>query len=130
MSSIIHITNKATGITYAYESFSFWDKEAKAPRTRRVYLGRVDENGNIIPKKHKPSNSQEANVSDSGTNYKRLYEQLAAENGTLKEKIQSLESELTSAHKVLLRLSKLCDSQKECIDTGLLSFEKKTKSKS
>ena len=127
MSSIIHITNKSTGIVYAYESFSYWDKEAKAPRTRRVYLGRVDENGNIIPKKQKASNAQKDNQPDSSANYKAQYEKIVAENEILKAKIQSLETELSSARKTLLRLSKLCDSQKECIDAGLLPFEKGSK---
>ena len=41
------------GQLYAYQSRSYWNKEKKAPRTRREYLGKVDENGNIIPKKIK-----------------------------------------------------------------------------
>lgn len=127
MSSIVHITNKSTGITYAYESFSYWDKEAKAPRTRRVYLGRVDENGNIIPKKNKHSNSQEVNKGETAINYKQLYEQLFSENEILKDKIHSLETELASVHKTLLHLSKLCNSQKDYLDTALLPFENNTK---
>lgn len=47
--SIVYQTNKKTGITYAYESTSFWVPELKQPRTKRKYLGKVDENGNIIP---------------------------------------------------------------------------------
>ena len=39
------------GRQYAYRSVSYWDKNKKAPRSRQEYLGRVDENGNIIPKK-------------------------------------------------------------------------------
>ena len=39
------------GQLYAYQSRSYWNKEKKAPRTKREYLGKVDENGNIIPKK-------------------------------------------------------------------------------
>lgn len=124
MSSIVHITNKSTGITYAYESFSYWDKEAKAPRTRRVYLGRVDENGNIIPKKDKTTNTKEPNQPDSTINYEKKYEQLLVENEALKVRLQSLETELSSVHKILLRLSKLCGSQKDCLDVALQSFGK------
>ena len=43
------------GQTYAYKSTSYWSKEKKGPRTRREYLGKVDEDGNIIPKKEKQS---------------------------------------------------------------------------
>ena len=36
-------TDKKTGIKYAYESISYWDKEKKQPRSTGKYLGRVDE---------------------------------------------------------------------------------------
>lgn len=48
MSSIVYCTSKS-GIKYAYQSESYWDKEKKQPRCRRKLLGRVDENGNIVP---------------------------------------------------------------------------------
>ena len=60
MSSVVYQTNKQTGITYAYESVSYWDKEKKQPRSKRKYLGRVDpETKEIIRKKDKKSNSAE-----------------------------------------------------------------------
>ena len=60
MSSIVYQTNKQTGITYAYESVSYWDKEKKQPRSKRQYLGRVDpETGDIIRKKDKKTDSAE-----------------------------------------------------------------------
>ena len=50
MSCIVYQTDKKTGIKYAYESFSYWDKEKKQPRSTRKYLGRVDEEtGEIVP---------------------------------------------------------------------------------
>lgn len=49
MSYIVH--QKVKGKTYAYEAESFWDKEKKAPRQRRRYLGVVDEEtGQILEK--------------------------------------------------------------------------------
>lgn len=60
MSSIVYQTNKQTGITYAYESVSYWDKEKKQPRSKRKYLGRVDPDTNeIIRKKDKKNHSAE-----------------------------------------------------------------------
>lgn len=51
MPSIIYKTNPATGYVYAYESTSFWDPKVKRPRSRQVYLGRVDpETKAILPK--------------------------------------------------------------------------------
>lgn len=49
MASIVHITNKQTGITYVYRSESYWDKEKKAPRNRRTLIGKIDpETGKVV----------------------------------------------------------------------------------
>jgi hypothetical protein len=42
MATIVYQTNKKTGIIYAYESISFWDKEKQQSRARRKCIGRVD----------------------------------------------------------------------------------------
>ena len=50
MAAIIHQTDKRSGITYAYESVSYWDKEKKQSRAKRTLIGRVDkETGEIVP---------------------------------------------------------------------------------
>ena len=42
--------DKRSGITYVYESVSYWDKEKKQPRSKRTLIGRLDpETGNIVP---------------------------------------------------------------------------------
>ena len=52
MGTIVY--QEKNGSRYAYESISYWDKEKKAPRTKRKYLGRVDpETGEIIKAKAK-----------------------------------------------------------------------------
>lgn len=44
--------NKKTGITYIYESESYWDKEKKQPRNKKVCIGKLDpESGEFIPSK-------------------------------------------------------------------------------
>lgn len=46
--SIVYQTDKRSGITYAYESKAYWDKEKKQSRSRRTLIGRVDpETGEI-----------------------------------------------------------------------------------
>ena len=46
--SIVYNTDKRSGITYAYESKSYWDKEKKQSRSKRTLIGRVDpETGEI-----------------------------------------------------------------------------------
>lgn len=50
MASIVYQKDKRSGITYAYESESYWDKEKKQSRAKRKLIGRVDPNtGEIIP---------------------------------------------------------------------------------
>lgn len=50
MASIIKKLNKQTGVTYVYESESYWDKEKKQPRSKRRLIGKIDEQtGEIVP---------------------------------------------------------------------------------
>ncbi len=46
---IIHQKDIRSGITYAYESISFWDKEKHQSRAHRKLIGRVSASGEIIP---------------------------------------------------------------------------------
>jgi len=48
--SVVHQLDTRSGITYAYESVSTWDKEKKQSRSKRTLIGRVDEKtGEIMP---------------------------------------------------------------------------------
>ena len=48
--SIIKQKDKRTGITYVYESKSYWDKEKRQPRSNRTLIGKIDEEtGEIVP---------------------------------------------------------------------------------
>lgn len=50
MAAIVYQTNKKTGITYAYESVSYWDKDKQQSRAKRKCIGRMDpETQKIIP---------------------------------------------------------------------------------
>jgi transposase len=82
MAAIIHQTDKRSGITYAYESISYWDKEKKQSRAKRTLIGRVDkETGEIVPtdgrnrrnnvsgKKRGPSPVQEVSRQFYGATY-------------------------------------------------------------
>ena len=60
MVSIVYQTNKKTGITYAYESISYWDKEKQQSRARRKCIGRVDPvTKEIIPTRKSSSDKVE-----------------------------------------------------------------------
>ena len=48
--AIIKQRDKRSGITYVYESVSYWDKEKKQPRSKRTLIGRLDpETGEVVP---------------------------------------------------------------------------------
>ncbi|HDS02057.1 MAG TPA: IS1634 family transposase [candidate division Zixibacteria bacterium] len=52
MSAIVFQTNKKTGVTYAYESISYWDKEKQQSRAKRKCIGKLDpDTKKIIPNK-------------------------------------------------------------------------------
>ena len=92
MASIVYQTDKKTGIKYAYESTSYWDKEKKQPRSKRKYLGKVDpETGEIIScrKEDNPIRISEENA----TEIVRLRTTIAEQE----RKITMLEVELQKA---------------------------------
>ena len=72
--AIIYNHDKRSGITYAYESKSYWDKEKKMSRSKRTLIGRVNpDTGEIVPtdgrcRKNspyaKPERSAEENIRD------------------------------------------------------------------
>lgn len=48
--AIVHQHDKRSGITYAYESISHWDKKKKQSRAKRTLIGRVDDiTGEVVP---------------------------------------------------------------------------------
>jgi hypothetical protein len=48
---LYYVPNKKNGTTYVYESTNYWDKEKKQSRSKRVCVGKLDEQGNLIPSK-------------------------------------------------------------------------------
>ncbi len=50
MPSVVYQKDKRSGITYAYESVSYWDREKQQSRAKRTLIGRLDpETGKIVP---------------------------------------------------------------------------------
>ena len=55
MPAVVYQTNKKTGVTYAYESISYWDKDKRQSRAKRKCIGQLDpETQKIIPNRKKP----------------------------------------------------------------------------
>ena len=48
--NIINVKNK-NGVTYVYESHNYWDKVKKQSRSKRVCIGKLDDQGTLIPSK-------------------------------------------------------------------------------
>ena len=48
--ALVKQLDKRSGITYVYESVSYWDREKKQPRSKRTLIGRLDpDTGEIVP---------------------------------------------------------------------------------
>ena len=45
----VYVKNKSNGTTYVYESENYWDREKKQSRSKRVCIGKLDDNGNFVP---------------------------------------------------------------------------------
>lgn len=101
--AIIKHKDKRTGVTYVYESESYWDKEKKQPRSKRKLIGKLDEaTGEIIPtgksgrKKTEDHKSTASDVNPITEQVKLLAEKddiiknLKAENAKLKKEKENI----------------------------------------
>lgn len=104
--AIIYNHDKRSGITYAYESVSYWDKEKKMSRSKRKLIGRVDpETGEIKPtdgrcRKNSPYSNKEPSAED------KIRERLKGMKvSELKSEIVRLELELTKTKEELTKVN-------------------------
>ena len=75
--AIVYQHDKRSGITYAYESNSYWDKEKKMSRAKRTLIGRVDpDTGEIVATDGRGKKDKVKEVKDEELDYKELYEKL------------------------------------------------------
>lgn len=94
--SVIKHKDKRTGITYVYESESYWDKEKQQPRSRRTLIGKIDETtGEVVPTDGRGKKRTEKKKTQ--TNNTTLCEELKQQ---LKDK-ELLISQLTEQNKEL-----------------------------
>ena len=96
--AIIKQYDKRSGITYAYESHSYWDKEKKMTRAKRTLIGRIDdETGDIIPTDGRGKKEKIATETIRNPDYKKLYEDLQKKYAA----IESLYAALLRENKAL-----------------------------
>lgn len=99
--------DKRVGITYVYESESYYDQEKHQSRSKRKLIGKIDpETGEMIPtgKKGRPSKNA-ASPAGNDPDYKRLYEKALAEITRKEEKLSSMGQELQEAKRSVQRLT-------------------------
>lgn len=96
MSSIVYVKSKDGKRTYVYESTSYWDKEKKAPRSKRKLLGRLGENGEIVPTR--PRKKAEVPQDTEGVNYQAIIEARDMEIDSLKQQVAILQAKLKHAN--------------------------------
>ena len=94
--AIIKQFDKRSGITYVYDSKSYYDKEKKCSRAKRTLIGKIDpDTGEMIPTdgRNKGAKSKPDSVSPEINKDKRILE-LEDENRQLKLQISALKKEL------------------------------------
>ena len=94
--AIIKQFDKRSGITYVYDSKSYYDKEKKCSRAKRTLTGKIDpDTGEMIPTdgRNKGAKSKPDSVSPGINKNKRILE-LEDENRQLKLQVSALKKEL------------------------------------
>ena len=120
MSSIIYITDKKTGNKDAYESVSYRDPDTKKPKTRRVYLGRIDPcTGELIPKAPKGKR----NRSISNNQRRQINEEAQQQIDALSEQVASLKKDVIALSQKNQASEKLVQSILKAVDKYQNSIE-------
>ena len=94
--AIIKQFDKRSGITYVYESKSYYDKEKKCSRANRTLIGKLDpKTGEIIPTdgRNKGAKSGIKSVAPI-VNKDRRIQELEEENRQLKLQVSAMRKEL------------------------------------
>ena len=124
--SIVIYTNSKNGCRYAYESTYEWSPEHKQSRPKRKYLGRVDDEGNIIysshqkggarqmsPKTREKKAAQKAGVDppdETAEKIRKLYEEPEKDRQECMKRIHSLEAEISELRRSNQRLKEILAS--------------------
>ena len=91
--AIIKQHDKRSGITYVYESTSYWDKEKGMSRAKRKLIGRLNpETGEVVPTDGR--NRKPKNKVGEEPDYKALYEKLLKKCESQEELIKLLKAKL------------------------------------
>ena len=115
--SIVKMTNKKTGVTYVYESTSYWDKDKHQARNKRKLIGKLDPvTGEIVPTGRRGSATwsaaadQEPLTAVDGSSTGSILDERDAEILELRKKILELEMQLSKKTSALDRIRRALES--------------------
>jgi hypothetical protein len=93
--AIIHQHDKRSGITYAYESHSYWDKEKRMTRAKRKLIGRVDSaTGEIVATDGRCRKDKVKEEQGVDPDYKTMYEKLLKKHTAQESLVKALQKEI------------------------------------
>jgi hypothetical protein len=81
----VYQTNKKTGVTYVYESVSFWDKEKKQSRSHRKLIGKLEGDRIVSTKKRKENTKDITQSSRYFYGAVHLFDKIAYDTGLLQD---------------------------------------------
>lgn len=122
--AILKIHNQARGVTYVYESHSYWDKELKQPRSKRKLIGKVDpETGETVPTgkrgRQKGSPNQEQVKPSHGVTPLSASFDMPALINEKDTQIRDLKKQLADANKEITRYRRLISKAAQLLsDSG------------
>ena len=115
--SIVKVFNKKAGVTYVYESESYWDKEKQQPRNRRTLIGKIDPaTGEVVPTGKPGRKAASASVKAGSDNpdyaaLVSLLDERGREIATLKERVHELESQCKRKDDIMDRIRSMIDER-------------------
>ncbi len=103
MAQIQHY-DKRVGITYVYESESYYDPEKKQSRSKRKLIGKIDpDTGEMIPTGRRGRPSKNTTSGAAEADYRKLYSDVQNELVKAEAKIKTLQSELEKEKQTVTR---------------------------
>lgn len=119
--AIVKQYHKDTGITYVYESVSYWDEEKKQSRSKRRLIGKLNpETGEIIPtgkRGPKPKEGQEE-APDRYEEYRKEIKELTLTVDRKNLEIDDLRRENGKLRALLEQLGKQLNELQALIHSG------------
>ena len=93
--AIIKQFDKRTGITYVYDSKSYYDKEKKCSRAKRTLIGKIDpDTGEMIPTDGRNKGAKTKPIPSPDIDKDKRIQELEDEKRQLKLQINALKKEL------------------------------------